>query len=91
MPDRNLLELEILGMQGPEVWVDWHLVGDSLQPLGTEKKEAQAFAMSPTMNSFQSFSCQIKDVQSILYEPAISPGTGCTRNLSGFSSCGQHF
>lgn len=38
MPDRNLLELEILLMQGPEGWADWHFVGDSLQPLGTEKK-----------------------------------------------------
>ena len=31
--------------------MDWHLVGDSPQPLGTEEKEAQAFAMSSTMNS----------------------------------------
>lgn len=66
--------------------MDWHLVGDFYSLCVLKTKEPKAFVVSSPTNSFQSFCCQVKDVQSTSHEPAMSPGTECTRNLSG-----QHF
>lgn len=52
-------------------WIGtWFLI------LYTGKQEPQSFGISFTINNLQTFICQI---QIIPWEPARSPGTGCTR------------